>query len=192
MNPYEILGVPTDATAMQIKVAYRKLAHKLHPDRPSGDKEAFTLVGKAYEILSDENKRAYYDRTGKVEEDTTNYEASASQTLRNLFSMAIDNGVSDVLGWSISQLEGSLGSMASALQSEKNKFNRIRKYHNRLVLRGDGENLFTQVLEEKLKCISNSIKVMETGKKVTTTAIEKVKEYENGDPCGELLLGGGV
>ena len=64
---YEILGVERDADAATIKKAYRKLAVKFHPDKNPGDKEAeekFKELGEAYEALSDEDKRAAYDRYG--------------------------------------------------------------------------------------------------------------------------------
>ena len=65
---YEVLGVSRDATAEEIKKAYRRLAMKYHPDRNPGDetaKEKFEEVGAAYAALSDPQKRAAYDRFGK-------------------------------------------------------------------------------------------------------------------------------
>ena len=64
---YEVLGVPQTADESEIKKAYRRLAMKYHPDRNQGDAEAeerFKEVQAAYEVLSDADKRAIYDRYG--------------------------------------------------------------------------------------------------------------------------------
>jgi molecular chaperone DnaJ len=64
---YEILGVDKGAAAADIKKSYRRLAMKHHPDRNKDDNEAeakFKEAKEAYEILSDDNKRAAYDRYG--------------------------------------------------------------------------------------------------------------------------------
>lgn len=64
---YEVLEVSKTATGEEIKKTYRKLAVKYHPDKNQGDKEAeekFKELGEAYEILSNEEKRAAYDRYG--------------------------------------------------------------------------------------------------------------------------------
>ena len=64
---YEILGVPKSADKTEIKKAYRKVALKYHPDRNPDNKEAeemFKEAAEAYEVLSDEQKKARYDRFG--------------------------------------------------------------------------------------------------------------------------------
>ncbi|MCC5013633.1 MULTISPECIES: molecular chaperone DnaJ [Legionella] len=64
---YELLGVSRNAEESEIKKAYRKLAMKYHPDRNSNDKaaeEKFKEIQKAYAVLSDQQKRAAYDRFG--------------------------------------------------------------------------------------------------------------------------------
>ncbi len=61
---YEVLGVGKEASADEVKKAFRKAAVKLHPDRPDGDEEKFKEVNEAYEVLKDENKRKRYDQFG--------------------------------------------------------------------------------------------------------------------------------
>jgi curved DNA-binding protein len=65
---YKILGVPRDASAADIKNAYRKLAMQYHPDRNPGDKKAeerFKEINEAYQVLSDPKKRERYDQVGE-------------------------------------------------------------------------------------------------------------------------------
>lgn len=66
-DPYETLGVPRDASPEDIKSAFRKLAAKHHPDKNPGDDGAqarFKEINAAYQLLSDPQKRAMYDRFG--------------------------------------------------------------------------------------------------------------------------------
>lgn len=67
---YEILGISRNATQEDIKKAYRKMAKKYHPDIYKGDdaEERFKEINAAYEILSDEQKRAAYDRYGTTDD----------------------------------------------------------------------------------------------------------------------------
>ncbi len=66
-NYYEILGVSKDATQAEIKSAFRKKARELHPDvnKAPDAEEKFKELGKAYETLSNEEKRSLYDRYGE-------------------------------------------------------------------------------------------------------------------------------
>jgi DnaJ-class molecular chaperone len=64
-DPYEVLGVKKEASEDEIRAAYRKLAKKHHPDLNPGNKEAearFKEISVAYDLLSDKDKRARYDR----------------------------------------------------------------------------------------------------------------------------------
>ncbi len=63
---YKILGVDKGASEEEIKKAYRKLAHEHHPDRPGGNETKFKEINEAYQILSNEEKKAQYDQFGQV------------------------------------------------------------------------------------------------------------------------------
>lgn len=62
---YKILGVSPNASQEEIKRAYRRLAHKYHPDK-GGDEKKFKEINEAYQVLSDKEKRAQYDKFGRV------------------------------------------------------------------------------------------------------------------------------
>ncbi|MBP9761981.1 DnaJ domain-containing protein, partial [Candidatus Saccharibacteria bacterium] len=61
---YEILGVGKDASADEIKKAFRRKAVELHPDKQGGDEAKFKEVNEAYEVLKDQSKRQRYDQFG--------------------------------------------------------------------------------------------------------------------------------
>ena len=66
-DPYQILGIDTEATTTEIKKSYRKLSLKYHPDKNPGDKlaeEMFMKIAKAYEALTDETSKENFEKYG--------------------------------------------------------------------------------------------------------------------------------
>ncbi len=103
---YDVLGVPKDASFTVIKKSYRKLAIKYHPDKNPDDKKAeekFKELGEAYEILSDEDKRAAYDRYGHAafENGGGGFGGGfhdASDIFSQVFGGAFGGGFEDIFG----------------------------------------------------------------------------------------------
>jgi DnaJ-class molecular chaperone len=99
---YQILGVPRDATADQIREAHRKLARTYHPDlNKSPDAAAhFKEAQEAYAVLSDAQKRARYDRHGHAEEvpqgmdgvDMSGFGGADAETLESIFGSFMGGG----------------------------------------------------------------------------------------------------
>ncbi len=65
-NPYDVLGVSKTASPEEIKKAYRKLAHKYHPDKGAGNEQKFKEANEAYQVLSSPEKRGQYDQYGQT------------------------------------------------------------------------------------------------------------------------------
>ncbi|HZH66387.1 MAG TPA: molecular chaperone DnaJ [Flavisolibacter sp.] len=97
---YEILGVGKGAAADEIKKSYRKVAMQYHPDRNPGDKgaeEKFKEAAEAYEVLSDTDKRAQYDRYGHAGVSGAG-RGGNSQNMEDIFSQFGDIFGEDVFG----------------------------------------------------------------------------------------------
>lgn len=86
---YEVLGVSKSADAAELKKAYRKLAVQYHPDRNPDDKTAedkFKEAAEAYEVLSDPDKKAKYDRYGHAGVDGQGGFSGGGMTMDDIFS----------------------------------------------------------------------------------------------------------
>lgn len=89
---YDLLSVPTNATSSEIKKAYYKEARKCHPDKNPDNPEAhakFQDLGKAYQILSDDQLRAAYDRDGESDESQPNMDIDAKVFFNVMFGSAL-------------------------------------------------------------------------------------------------------
>src|SRR3954466_949598 len=98
---YEILGVTKTASADEIKKAYRKVAMQYHPDRNPGDKSAeekFKEAAEAYEVLSDADKRAQYDRFGHAGVSGNGRAGGHYQNMDDIFSQFGDIFGEDIFG----------------------------------------------------------------------------------------------
>lgn len=148
---YEILGVGKDADQSAIKKAYRKVAMKFHPDKNPGDKaaeEKFKEAAEAYEVLSDENKKAKYDRYGHagVDPQAGFGGAGGGMTMEDIFA-----NFSDIFGDSGSPFESFFGGGRTSSRRSGQK----------------GANLrikVTLTLEEIAKGVTKKIKVKKQGK----------------------------
>ena len=117
---YEVLGVSKDAAENDIKLAYRRLARKLHPDLNKTDpkaKEKFIELQEAYEVLSDENKRSNYNQYGfrGVDVDMSSFFRGGIPGLDDLLSSLFGGGM---FGDSFGSIFGSRGRGRSAPRRE--------------------------------------------------------------------------
>ncbi len=93
---YKILGVDKNASDDEIKKAFRKLAHKYHPDKKDGDEKKFKEINQAYQVLSDKTKRQQYDQFGQ------NFEQAGAE--QGFGGFSAQGGPSS--GWDFSGFQG--------------------------------------------------------------------------------------
>jgi len=98
---YERLGVARDASEAEIKKAFRRLARELHPDVNAHDPEAeekFKAAAEAYEVLSDPERRATYDRYGAEGLRSGGYQPSGFGSFADIFDAFFGGGAGDIFG----------------------------------------------------------------------------------------------
>jgi molecular chaperone DnaJ len=122
---YEVLGVTRGATKEEIKKAYRKQALKYHPDKNPGDKKAeekFKEAASAYEVLSNDEKRARYDRFGHegVGSAGNNF-GGAGMTMEDIFS-----SFGDIFGDAFGGAFGGFGGSRRSSGRRVNKGSNLR------------------------------------------------------------------
>lgn len=101
-NYYEILGVSKNATADEIKKAYRTLAFKYHPDRNQGNAEAeekFKQISAAYDVLGDEAKRRQYDMGYSTDSYSNSSAYSSNQNYQRQYQYTYQNPFGDDNFW---------------------------------------------------------------------------------------------
>ncbi len=89
---YEVLGIDRSASSGEVRKQYKRLAFEFHPDRNPGDASAlekFKEINEAYQILSDENKRAQYDSFGHIGSD---FGSNINDLFGNLFDEVFNGG----------------------------------------------------------------------------------------------------
>ena len=181
---YEKLGVEQDASPEELKKAYRKKAMECHPDQHKNDPEKteqFQALVKAYDTLSDEDDRAYYDRTGE-DKDETNPEHLARGMLVDCFQHLIDKE-GDRIFWVdlIGSIKKAFDADTEECKHVSNKANReitrLEKISKKLKYKGD-ENIVHVMLNQMIAREHATIEQAAMKIKVMGLARTLLQDYE--------------
>ncbi len=157
MDFYEALDVDKDASEEEIKDAFRRKAKRHHPDKGGSEKE-FNKVSEAYAILSDPYKRDQYDKTGNS--DTMSEESrillAVMSRLAGVFGSIVDNlgpmifrtDVKSEMSRTIVETRKRFSIRKKAAEQKLRHYGRVRK---RIGFKREKRNVFTDVLDEKIK-----------------------------------------
>lgn len=181
-NFYEVLGVAKDATPEQIKQAWRKASSAAHPDREGGSAERQQLVNRAYEVLSDAQRRKDYDANG-VDNDAMSIEEEGRMQLMELFDRsASDERVSNVVKHVLNVLHGRVAEYQAEVAHAHKIISRLRRVRGRVKMKKkDGDNLFHMIVDKKIKNVGGTIPQNQRLQRVAEASLKILAEYESVD-----------
>lgn len=177
---YGALGVKAEASRDEIKRAYRTKANELHPDK-GGNGAEFALAARAYEVLSDDEKRKRYDKTG-IETDINTANQQAGNTIQAIFNDFIQHiGIENIIYHDVvSKVREKLDEVTDKLKKQKGEAADRKKALKKVITRikhKDRDNFFTNVIRQKINNESSAIEKIGQRKEVLDIAKKMLKAY---------------
>jgi len=180
-NLYETLGVDEDATSEEIKKAYKGKAMILHPDRNGGEDRGFDDLRKAYEILSDNERRARYDETGDTDDQPQTEVMLRTQFLQ-IFSVMLDTEQNfktvDFVSVGIYKLEAKMKELKFDIEKHQAEIDRLATAKNRMTKKDEKTNLFESLLEQREEGLLQKITATNEAIEICEKLIEELNTYE--------------
>ena len=173
-NLYDVLAVTKNATAEQIKKAYRKLAMKHHPDK-GGDELQFKELSIAYSVLSDEKKRNRYDETGQVEEERDPFNEVLAAFVSDLQDN-VDSLNTDIIDVAKRKIKKEIKEVNLARIQTENKIKYLNFFLKR-IKKDTESNVFNLVTKSKIDQLSSKLEAINK----TMDIMKRMHDVFNGD-----------
>ena len=179
MSLYDTLGVPPDASAAEIKKAFRKKAAQNHPDR-GGDTEKMAEINRALDILSDPTRREHYDQTGEDGSRIPTLDEFAQNLIIQLFSQAVEkipdtqNIFVHITGHVV-KVQNSEQQRKAAVQRSITKLERKLK---RIKFKGKGKNFIEALMQHQISVLRQECAQIDERHKAADRALEMLKEFD--------------
>lgn len=178
---YEELGIKKEASAAEVKRAYKHKAQQVHPDKEGGSAEAFNKVKQAYDILSNEEKRIQYDEHGTIDHTTTTIRDDAIAEIANLFMQVINN-VDFKYNNLIEKLKSISNEQISTVAKHKESIaaiiERNRAIAERMNVKEGQENLFTRMLDADTATQNGKVAALDKAANVFKEVLQILEDYE--------------
>ena len=181
---YDTLGIKPDATAADVKKAYRRRASKAHPDK-GGKPEEMAEVNKAYAVLADPAARHRYD-SGDSEGDTI--EKRARDGLMALFRKALerdDNAVKEVRRLVMVHA----AQIQDARSSAQRQIDRLKRKRGRIKAKEGVTNMVHLLIDQQIDSLERQIAAAEDEALVNACAAKMLEDYSEADEPGQMNYG---
>jgi curved DNA-binding protein CbpA len=181
-DPYEVLGIERDASAEDVKRAYRVKSKEHHPDRPQGDAAKMLEVRQAYDVLKDPILRAQFDEHGYTVHPLELRQTATALLAESFLAfiqqaddyMDVCPAVKDALSKQLANQRQQLKNLNLQLELLTKRNNQVR-----LKKRITSNNLFASICEQQMLFAKAAIRKCETIINAIPLALELLDEYES-------------
>jgi curved DNA-binding protein CbpA len=178
MNLYEILGVKKDAPLDEIERAYKRLAHKHHPDK-GGDREEWEQLAFAYTVLGNPEKRQIYDNFGRTE--MPKIEVEVQNVLLQGFSQALQTRQTNVIKFMRDFINAGRLQVAAQKEQAIKEIQELRTRRDTVETTSE-ENLFHLIVDQAIQARENLVQDAEIKLSVATVCHEVLNTYKSKEP----------
>ena len=179
-NPYDELGVGREATPEEIRAAYRRKAHVLHPDK-GGGVDRFQELQRAYDLLSDPERRQQYDRTGFTGRQNPRHIQLVTQLvglMEQIIDQVPDPTSVDLRHIAEQSIRNSQNAVREKLRQLQTQLRKSQRMLGRFQHKHNGENLFENMLRSKVRNLEQRIAAMQQEVSDGDTLIQLVADYD--------------
>lgn len=179
-NLYDVLCVTEDCSQEDVVNAYKKLANKLHPDKPGGSEESFVELNNAYKVLKNSARRARYDKSGDVREKI-NIDVKAKSLLASDFASLVISKRGDVSDITMKVRNNLITFISDATQKIfeiDGEISDIESYGEDVNYTGDGESIIAGVIVSAVMNKEVIKKELSEAIEIHQAAIKLLNDYE--------------
>ena len=178
MSYYEILGVDKNATIQEIKKAYKSKSKEFHPDS-GGSEELFVNLKKAFDCLSDNERREVYDETGQ----DLGLKDLITYTIKTFIDKAIESGLTgNFVDLMLREAEVQKSRVTKDIDFLREKIKILERESNNI--EADGDNLFRSSIEQLIEEYLSVIKQKDFQIKKVNALIKEVKRHRERKKIG--------
>jgi curved DNA-binding protein CbpA len=182
-NHYETLGVPRDATAEQVKRAFRRAASKAHPDKEGGDAKKMAEINRAWECLGNAQRRLTYDQTGYDEGVGEDLHSEGESVLMEYFDTELNKGaaaLANLIGNVARRMQEDLANMQTGLQHMELGLRNLKRSRTKVRRKtAKARNLFHLLIDTRIHRIEeDKVRCMRQIERIKK-AQEALKDYES-------------
>ena len=188
MNPYDVLGVQTNATPDEIKKRYKSLAQQYHPDK-GGDTEKFKEINLAYTILIDDERRKDFDATGNIypkgsiKENALNKIAEALYVFINQINVDHEDLIL-VIKNDVNREKENLNQQILIVVNLITKHEKVVK---KLKRKKQGQNILVEFVKKRIEQFETDIKTLNNQIEFCDVILDILNDYRYGDELADLI-----